>query len=605
MTAYGFFFLVVCATSIYAQPGSNWITDFEASGGTRTPRYAETIAYCKRLAIASPWVHYTSFGTSPQGRDLPLVILSRDRAFDPASAARTGKAIILVQSCIHAGEPDGKDASLMLMRDIAVTKTRSRLLDHAILLFVPIFNVDGHERFGPYNRINQNGPEEAGWRVNAQNLNLNRDFMKADTPEMRAMLRLFSAWLPDLFVDCHVTDGMDFQYDVTYGVEYAANVERVLAGWLTQTLIPGMLPHVEASGHKIFYYVSAREDNDLSKGLVGDAASPRFSTGYAAVQNRPSLFIETHMLKPYKMRVEATYAVLEGIIQTVNGSYAELKRVAKAADEQTIEAGKSYNPAKALPLKLKVGDNYVMKDFLGIRSKTEPSAISGGMKTVYTGEPIKTTIPYYEEMVVTDSVSIPLAYLIPDEWTSVTDVIHAHGIRMDTLARDVSVEVESYRFTDASWRSRPYEGRHPASYKVETLRERRTYHAGSLVVPMDQRAAKVAMHLLEPAGPDALVSWGFFDAIFEQKEYAEEYVMERVGAEMLERSPSLRKEFNDKIRSDSAFAASPNARLSWLYRRSAWGDPLLNMYPVGRVIDEQALALCHRSTQKAEARGKK
>ena len=236
------FVFVLSTLPAVADPGLKWITDFEASGGLRTPRYKETIAYCRRLAQASPWVHYSSFGTSPQGRGLPLVILSNERAFDPASASRTGKVIVLIQSCIHAGEPDGKDASLMLMREIAITKTRASLLDHAILLFIPIFNVDGHERFGPHNRINQNGPEEAGWRVNAQNLNLNRDYMKADTPEMRAWLRLFVSWMPDLFVDCHVTDGMDFQYDVTYGVEYAQNIEPVLSRWLKGSLIPGMLP---------------------------------------------------------------------------------------------------------------------------------------------------------------------------------------------------------------------------------------------------------------------------------------------------------------------------------------------------------------------------
>lgn len=596
------FFAVVCSLSAYSLPRSDWTTDFEASGGTKTPRYKETIAYCKRLALASPWVHYSSFGVSPQGRDLPLVIVSRERAFDPASAERTGKAIILIQSCIHAGEPDGKDASLMLMRDIAVTKTCASLLDHAILLFVPIFNVDGHERFGPFNRINQNGPEEAGWRVNAQNLNLNRDYMKADTPEMRAVLTLFAAWLPDLYVDCHVTDGMDFQYDVTYGVEYAANIEPVLARWLKQTLIPGVLPFVEASGHKIFYYVSPREDNDLSKGLVGGAAPPRFSTGYAAVQNRPAFLVETHMLKPYKVRVEATHAVLEGIIQSVNGSYRELRRAVRDADQATIAAGRTYSTAKTLALKLTVGDRYVMRDFLGIQSKVEKSAVSGGEKLVYTGEPIKTTVRYYEDMVVTDSASIPLAYLIPAEWTRVAGVLRAHSIRLEVLTQDVSVNVESYRFRDADWRARPYEGRHPVTYKTETIAERRIYHAGSFLVPMDQRSGKVIMHLLEPVGPDALVAWGFFDPIFEQKEYAEEYVMERVGADMLEKEPLLKKEFDRKIETDSTFAASPGARLTWLYRHSAWADPFMNVYPVARVIDQQALDICHRSTQKAEAR---
>ncbi|MER3522881.1 MAG: hypothetical protein C4326_02135, partial [Ignavibacteria bacterium] len=202
-----------------------WLTPYERSGFVRTPRYDETVAYCTRMAAASPWVHYTSFGVSPQGRALPLVILSKERLFDPRSAQASGKAMVLIQSGIHAGEIDGKDASLMLMREIAITKQLASLLDNTILLFVPIFNVDGHERFGPYNRINQRGPEEMGWRTTAQNLNLNRDYMKADAPEMRALLKLFAAWLPDLYVDCHVTDGIDVQYDVTYAIEKAPNMD--------------------------------------------------------------------------------------------------------------------------------------------------------------------------------------------------------------------------------------------------------------------------------------------------------------------------------------------------------------------------------------------
>jgi hypothetical protein len=600
-TVIRFLLVVMFTVTARAHPGSEWMTEFEASGGTKTPRYDETVAYCKRLARASSWVHYTSFGVSPQGRPLPLVILSRERAFSPALAARNGKAVILVQSCIHAGECDGKDASLMLMREIAVTRARAHLLDHAIILFVPIFNVDGHERFGSYNRINQNGPVDAGWRVTAQDLNLNRDYLKADAPEMRAMLRLFASWLPDLYVDCHVTDGMDFQYDVTYAVEYAANIEPVVSRWVKQSLIPGVLPHVEASGHRIFYYVSPREDHDLSKGLVGGAATPRFSTGYAAVQNRPAFLIETHMLKPYKVRVEATFAVLEGICQTVNRSYRELRGAVRTADEATIDAGKTYDAAKTFPLRLKIGDSYVLRDFLGIRTMREPSAVSGGSRTVYTGEPVEMKVPYYEDMMVTDSVAIPLAYLVPPEWTKVADVLRAHSIRLGVLQNDVTLPVESYRFSNIRWRSQPYEGRHPVTYNTEVISQRRTFHRGTLVVPMDQRAARVAIHLLEPAGPDALVSWGFFDAIFEQKEYSEDYVMERVGAQLLAEDPALRQEFDEKIKADSSFAGSPSARLNWLYLHSPWADPLLNIYPVGRVTDREAMGVCRRWTRMEEA----
>jgi len=236
-----------------------------------------------------------------------------------------------------------------------------------------------------------------------------------------------------------------------------------------------------------------------------------------------------------------------------------------------------------------------MKDFLGVRSYTEPSTVSGGVRTVYTREPVQTTVRYYEETVVADSVPVPLAYVVPPEWTSVAEVLRAHRIRTNVLEKEVAVDVESYRFSDVTWQSRPYEGRHPVTYAVKAMKERRVYRKGSLVVPMDQRAARVAVLLLEPASPDALASWGFFDTIFEQKEYAEAYVMERVGAEMLRDDARLREEFEGKVGSDSAFAASPHARLRWLYNRSPWADPLLNVYPVGRIVDAAALQECRQS----------
>ncbi|MBX2990838.1 MAG: peptidase M14 [Bacteroidetes bacterium] len=561
-----------------------WETYFEKSGGKRTPPYAETIEYCKRLASASPWVKYTSFGKSPQGRELPLVVLSKGKIFDPAKARASGKAIILIQSGIHSGEIDGKDASLMLMRDIAITKKYGSLLDNTILLFVPIFSVDAHERSGPYNRINQNGPEEMGWRVNAQNLNLNRDYLKADTPEMRAMLRLFSAWLPDLYVDCHVTDGIDCQYDITYAIETAQNIDPSVAQWINQKLLPESLPKVEAAGHKIFYYVFPREDNDLSKGLTAGAAPPRFSTGYGALHNRPTMLIETHMLKPYKVRVEATYHFLKAMIECVNADAKALRHVVQEADRAVINAGS--NAATMLPLTFGLSEKSEMRKFLGIKSRMEPSPVSGGMRRVYTGEAEEIVVPFFSDVTVTDSVRVPYAYLIPAEWKFVDEILTLHGVNVKRITHPTAVEVESYRFSDVKFRERPYEGRQGATFKTETIKEARSYPQGTLIVRTNQRTAKVAMHLLEPRGPDSFVAWGFFNTIFEQKEYAESYVMEEVAATMLAEDSALKQEFEHKVQSDTSFARNPRARLNWLYLRSKWVDPWLHKYPVGRVVDE-------------------
>lgn len=571
-----------------ARGGDEWQTLFEKSGGLRTPRYAETIAYCRKLAHASPWVRCTDFGTSPQGRKLPLVILSRDGTFDPARARATQKAVILIQSGIHAGEIDGKDASLLLMRDIAVRKTLQHLLDSTVLLFVPIYNVDGHERFGRYNRINQSGPEEMGWRVTAQNLNLNRDYMKAEAPETRALLHLFSAWLPDLFIDCHVTDGIDFQYDITYAVEPAPSLDAGVAQWMQDVLLPPALSSVERAGHKIFYYVFPREDRDLARGLKAEASTPRFSTAYNALQNRPAVLIETHMLKPYRTRVEATYAFLKGMIEAVNSHPAPLSRAIRQADAAV--AREDTASPRYLALNFGLGAGSTPRNFRGVRQVTEQSPLTGGMRVRYTSDTLTLTVPFYDEVIPEDSVRIPTAYLIPQEWSFAGQKLLDHGIDVQRLTRETVLDVESYRFTNVRFRERPYEGRQIPDYGVAPFAERRTFPAGTLVVRPYQRAGKVAVHLLEPRGPDSFAAWGYFNAIFEQKEYAESYVMEEIGGGMLERDAALRREYEEKVRADSAFASRPAARLNWLYQRSPWGDPALNVYPVARLLKRVPLA---------------
>lgn len=572
-----------------ARGDSTWATDFERSGGKRTPRYDETLAYCRRLEGASRWIRVTSFGTSPRGRKLPLVILSRERAFDPAAASRTGKAVILIQSGIHAGEIDGKDASLMLMRDIAVTKSLARLLDSTIVLFVPIFNVDGHERFGPFNRINQNGPEEMGWRTTAQNLNLNRDYMKAETPEMKAMLRLFTAWLPDLYVDCHVTDGIDFQYDITYAVEPAPYLDAGVSAWIEGSLLPSALPVVEKSGHRIFNYVFPREDNDLSKGLNAGSSTPRFSTGFAALQNRPAVLIETHMLKPYRARVEATYHFLRAMIEVINRDPSSLRAAVRKADAAVIAAGAAFDPRRMFPLAFGIGKKSEPRLFLGKKLQTETSVLTGGRRVRYTPDTVSLLVPYFNEITVTDSATVPLAYIVPPEWTFVPRNLREHGVQMERLRKPAILDVESVSFTDVRFRERPFEGRHMVTFGVRPTRETRQFPAGSVVVRTSQRTGKLIVNLLEPKGPDSFVAWGFFDPVLEQKEYAEAYVMEDVGEQVLAGDTALRKEYDGRVKADSAFARNPGARLNWLYQHSPWRDRWLNVYPVGRITSPVTL----------------
>ena len=577
-----FALLIISSSVAAAQAADDWRTFAERTDFRETPRYSQTLEYCKRLDAASAWVALQSFGTSPQGRDLPLLVLSSEGAFTPEQAHATGKALVLIQSGIHPGEPDGKDASMMLAREIAITKSLAGLLEKAIILMVPIFNVDGHERFGPYNRINQNGPQEMGWRVTSQNLNLNRDYLKADTPEMRSMLRLFTDWLPDLYVDCHVTDGMDFQYDVTYAMEVYRNIDDDVAEWIKGRFLPPMLAGVGRSGHLIAPYIWPREYNDISKGFTSSAATPRFSTGYGAAQNRPSLLIETHMLKPYARRVSATYQVLLATLETVNSESDRLRRVVRDADERVIVSALSERPTY-LPLSFQSTRTSRDWTFLGVKSRKIESEVLGTSLVVFDPDPEVRTVPYYAGSDVVDSVRVPRYFIVPQEFTAVIEVLRAHGVQLRRLTRPLELEAHLSRLTEPRWQAEPSEGRHSLRFKSTETSERRTFPAGSVVVPMDQRTGKIAVHLLEPRGPDSFVRWGFFDAIFEQKEYAEAYVIERVAREMMARDTTLRQEFTARVRSDSAFARNPRARMNFFYQRSPYWDASLGLYPVARV----------------------
>jgi hypothetical protein len=571
-----------------AQEAADWDTDFEKSGGTASPDYAATMATLRRLEAASPWIRVTDFGTTPQGRALPAVIIAADGEFTPARARAAGKAVVLVMAGIHAGEIDGKDAMLLLLRDMAMKREHRELLDHAVLLFLPMFNADGHERRGRYNRINQDGPVETGWRTTAQNLNLNRDFLKADAPEMRAWLRLYNAWLPELLVDCHVTDGIDFQYNLTYSMEMFANAPAQVVVWqkdLERRLVAGM----NAQGDPVCPYVFTREDNDLSSGLITYAAPPRFSTGYAAIRNRAALLVETHMLKPYRARVLSTRRLIIEALRAVNATHPRLREAVREADEETARPRGDRDTLR-LPLLFQATDAHSTIEFLGWESRLDSSAITGARYRVWDhAKPVTVRVPYYDDVRPSVTVALPRRYLVPAEWIDVIARLQCHGIRLQRLTARARVPVETFVCSKPKWRDTPYEGRHPLQVRGEARRDTIDYPAGTVVVPMDQTAAKAAAHALEPAGMDSFLAWGFFDAIFEQKEYAEDYVMERVARELLAADTALAAGFTARLASDSAFAASPRARLNFFYERSPWRDAKQNVYPVGRCMSAVAL----------------
>lgn len=565
-----------------ASAAEAWLTKAERTGFQQTGDYEDTRAYARLLAEASPWIELLSFGTSPQGRDLMLLVASKDGAFDPTAARRSGKPVVLVQNAIHAGEIEGKDASLMLLRDIAVTRERADLLDGVTLLVMPLFNVDGYGRFGPYTRINQNGPRESGWRTTAHNLNLNRDYMKADAPEMQAWLGVYGAWRPDLLIDDHTTDGADYQYVVTYQLGTRIDNPPSIAAWNRKLFLPELTQRVERAGFPTGPYLDMRDPLDPAKGFQGVHDTGRYSTGYTPLRNRPSLLVETHMLKPYEQRVRSTYETLVAALEVVGREAESLREAVRDAERGASEIGRSAR-GDSLGLAFELSDTLGALRYRGVEWRHELSEVSGAVRVIYGTKPVDLDVPFASRLVPVKKVVPPLGYLIPAEWQAVASKLRLHGIPVERLDEPVSGTFEFVRFADVKWSETPFEGRRLVTFETEHGLERDSFPAGSFWVPLGNPSARLTMQLLEPEGPDSFVAWGFFDAIFESKEYAEDYVMERIAREMMDSDPKLRREFEAKVAQDSTFRADPAARLEFFYRRSPWWDTHKDRYPIARV----------------------
>ncbi len=585
--------IAVCAAQDAA-----WQTPAEQSNYKTTPDYAETMAYLRRVQAAAPGqVSIQPFGLTGEGRELDIVVASKDGVFDPARLHAIKRPIVLVQNSIHAGEMDGKDACLALLRDMVITKSQASLLDRAVFVFIPMYNADGHERRSPFNRINQDGPDEMGWRGNGTNLNLNRDYLKAQTPETRAFMKMFHQWLPDFFVDDHVTDGSDYQYDVTFTIDDGPNVHGPMARWIDQTVTPELKQRVDATGHLASpTYITLVDDADPSRGLGFNDDPPRFSTGYMVLENRPGMLVEMHMLKDYRTRVTGNYQILRALLQVVNREADKLITLNADADAEARRLG--AHPLGNQQFPLRVGWNGETTPFLfrGYMYTRQLSEVSGTMWVAYTHEPWNVSLPMASGFKVTASVVPPAAYIVPRQWTQVIDVLSAHQVEVQRTTAPWTGTVERYHCSGMQWQRFPFEGRHPLFAgegagkepghfgHCDLVTESVTYPAGSVVVPLNQRLSKVAIQWLEPQAPDSALAWGFFDSIFEQREYGEAYVLEKLSRTMMEKDPKLKAEFERKIESDPKFAADPRARLEFFYDRSPWFDAnRVGLYPVGRL----------------------
>ncbi|MCF6440620.1 M14 family metallopeptidase [Pseudoalteromonas luteoviolacea] len=557
-------------------------TDFELSGGLESPNYKQTNAFIKRLVASNPTQFKSiKIGTSDQGRDINMLLAVEDSQFTPAMMKNNNKPTVLIQAGIHAGEIDGKDAMFMLLRDIATGKRRD-ILSKVNILFIPILNVDGHERSSEFNRINQRGPINMGFRTNSKNLNLNRDYTKLDTPGVRSVLKVINDYAPSLYVDVHVTDGADYQYDVTYGFNPSfASESPTIAKVLEDQFTPIINKKLTEQGHIPGPLVFVMDKRNLKKGLAGWVASPRFSNGWGDLKGLPTILVENHSLKPYKQRVLGTYVFIDGVIEALAQQYKAL--------DKAIETEKHNHPTE-----LVVARGYSQEadyiSFKGVKYKSFESALSGHQEVKYLGEPVQyDNLPVYWQKDVKLTVKVPDAFYIPPEYSALVEKLVLQGIEVEKLADDLSFSgLTQLKVEQHSFAKTPFEGR----FRVEasftsTVLEDELILTGWTKVSTKQDYSELVTHLLHPAAPDSFFAWGDFHSIFQRTEYVENYALEPYARKMLKESPKLALAFDKKIREDKKFAKSDKQRLEWLYEKTPYYDRAYLKYPILMSYTEQ------------------
>ena len=583
---------------------TNLQTLAETSGFTQTGRTDEVAALCEQFARTWPdAVRRIEYGTSVEGRPMLALLASRSGALDPRDLKARNVPLLMIQAGIHPGESDGKDAGFIALRELLEGSAAAGVLDKIAVLFVPAFNVDGHERFGRWNRPNQVGPEETGWRATAQNLNLNRDYTKAEAPEMQAMLRLVSQWDPLVCADLHVTDGADFEPDISNQAEPVNQGD----------------PQLQASGAQIrdelneklaaqgslplpFYPDFARTD-DPSSGFILTVYSPRFSTGYFPQRNRFTVLVETHSWKPYATRVRVTRNTIVGLAEIVAARGATLLEQTRKSDadaaalggkEVTLDYASGWRePTKAGGGGGELSDEGArMIEFRGYAYTRTMSPISGGLVTVYDPKtPRVWHVPLRDKVKPSLVVTAPRGgYVVSQSFArEIAAKLDVHGVAHQTLAKSyAALRAEAFRATQVQFSGAPFEGRMRATLSGSWKDEERAVNAGALFVPIAQPLARLVLALFEPQAPDSFAAWGFFNACFEDKEHTEPYVAEQIAREMLAADADLRLEFERRLKTDPEFSASPGARLEFFLRRHASWDERLNLYPVFRVASAPA-----------------
>lgn len=574
-----FKFSVLFSISIFLKSYSqtnNWQTPFEKGNKNQTATYQEAIDYYNLLTKNFETIKLMEMGQTDSGEPLQLIIFNPDKDFDLKK--KQNKAILLINNNIHPGEPDGVDASMMLLRDLVLGKIN--IPKNTILAMIPFYNIGGTLNRNSFSRVNQNGPESYGFRGNNRNFDLNRDFIKSDTKNARSFAEIFHLVNPDVFIDNHVSNGADYQYVLTYIQTQHQKLGNDLGNYLKDEMTPKIRTQLQKKKIESIPYVTVYGATP-EKGFTQMMDLPRYSTGYASLFHTIGYMPETHMLKKYEDRVKVTYEFMLETIAHTDANHLKIKDLRAKNQLQ-------FKPKSLYTLQWKIDSTKVEKiDFLGFESGYKKSGISGKDRLFYDQKkPFKKQIPYYHFYKPQKQVEIPSAYIIPKSWWNVIDLLKLNNVEMIQFEKDTVIEVEKYKIGDYKTATSAYEGHYPHSNTtINKLIGKIEFKKGDYFIPTNQFAIKYLLETLEPEAPDSFFNWNFFDAILQQKEGYSAYVFEDLAVEILAKNPTLKEKFETKKAEDKSFAENGSAQLEWIYKNSDYYEPSHLTYPVYRVLN--------------------
>ena len=521
-------------------------------------------------------------GEDDDGSPLHLFVITDGSGFTPDSIRASGKNILWITNGIHPGEPDGVDASLLLAQALLESDQLMGLTVHTAVCIVPIYNVSGAKRRGSFSRANQDGPLAYGFRGNARNLDLNRDFIKADAENTRSMQRNLAFWDPDVYFETHVSDGADHQYVMELLTTQKDQLDGGLSTFMTCTMVPRLYEWMGNKNMLMCPYFETQGDTP-EDGLFGFYDSPRYSTGYNALFDRIGILAESHMLKPYADRVNATFQLMLATLAAMNEHPEELRKARAAARKNSASMDE-------------LGMNWVLDTthveqlpWEGWAADHKPSEVSGLPRLYYDhARPTETTVPWKDKHRPSIIKRKPMGYIIPQAWAAeILQRLTINGVVVERMDRERSFTVEVDSIADFKTGQQAYEGHYfHRDIRCSSRRTKYTAATGDYLVRTGQVTDRFILETLEPEGEDSYLAWGFFDSVLQQKEWFSDYVFEDIAAELLKKDPALKAALEARRAAEPEFAKDAWAQLYFVYQRSPYFEPSFRKYPVLRVIGE-------------------